>query len=60
VGIGVGAGKIPEAKDIEIFTKSRQDGRINPITNIYIYLSSIETEIVLKDRIRREYLQNRD
>jgi hypothetical protein len=41
VGVGAGAGKIPEAKDIEIFTKSRQDGRINPITNIFIYMGVV-------------------
>jgi hypothetical protein len=37
VGIGAGASNIPEANDIHIFTKSRQDGRINTITNIFIY-----------------------
>jgi hypothetical protein len=37
VGVGVGVGNIPEANDIVIFTKSRQDGRINTITNIFIY-----------------------
>jgi hypothetical protein len=37
VGIGAGAGNIPQAKDIHIFTKSRQDGWINTITNIFIY-----------------------
>jgi hypothetical protein len=41
VGVGAGAGKIPEGKDIEIFPKSREDGRINPITNIFIYMGVV-------------------
>jgi hypothetical protein len=37
VSLGMGAGNLPQANDIYIFTKSRQHGWINTIINILIY-----------------------